>query len=259
MKGNIWKSMSIVHTFFCKLRISFSMREVCAGFAHTDKSQSSLLKWSTEKQQRNWPPFQQYPCTAFMSTGCSPTVRIVRLTFEKAVFAVDHIDPPPLQAGGAVQLAVVLVKTSIGATHGHKRSVAPFLAHALDAARYIPDHTLPAPATVRPPARTLVWREKRLKVKINIVLCTIRMMKVKWVDARPRMQLNKDQHVCKEIAVHVIPENVKVSPAKTPHRFPDLARVKLLRSGSSRRDAVGENSCWGHSPGSGPVHRPCQL
>lgn len=109
----------------------------------------------------------------------STTVRIVQLTFEKAVFAVDHIDPPPLQASGAVQLTVVLIKTSVRATHGNKRSVAPFLAHTLDTARYVPDHTLPTPTTVRPPAWTLIWREKRLRVKINIVLCTIHIMKVK--------------------------------------------------------------------------------
>ncbi len=133
-----------------------------------------IIPWkiSLEKQQMHWPSVH----TTHTSTGHSCLQRYMRnmhLTFEKAVFAVDHIDSPPLQASGAVKLAVVLIKTSIRATHGHKRRVAAFLAHTLGTARYFPDHTLPTPATVRPPARTLICREKRLNVKNNINLCVI--------------------------------------------------------------------------------------
>lgn len=73
-------------------------------------------------------------------------------TFEEAVFAVDHVDASPLQAGGAVHLAVVLVEAAIGAAHGHEGGPALLLADALGAAGLRHHRALPAPPTVGPPA-----------------------------------------------------------------------------------------------------------
>lgn len=73
-------------------------------------------------------------------------------TFEEAVFAVDHVDASPLQAGGAVHLAVVLVEASIGAAHGHERGPAFLLADALGPPGFRHHSALPASPTVGPPA-----------------------------------------------------------------------------------------------------------
>lgn len=77
-------------------------------------------------------------------------------TFEEAVFAVDHVDASPLQAGGAVHLAVVLIEAAIGATHGHERRPALLLADALGAAGFCHHGALSAPPTVGPPAGTVL-------------------------------------------------------------------------------------------------------
>lgn len=77
-------------------------------------------------------------------------------TFEEAVFAVDHVDAPPLQAGGAVDLTVVLIEPAIGATHRHKRGPALFLADALGTTGFRHHGALPTTPTVGPPAGTFL-------------------------------------------------------------------------------------------------------
>lgn len=81
----------------------------------------------------------------------------VRNTFEEALLAVHHVDPSPLQAGGAVNLAVVLVEPAVRATHRHEGGPALLLADALGTAGVRHQHTLPASSTVGPPTRILIW------------------------------------------------------------------------------------------------------
>lgn len=69
---------------------------------------------------------------------------------------MDHVDASPLQAGGAVHLAVVLVEAAVGAAHGHKRGPTLLLADALGAAGFRHHGALPAPPTVGPPAGALL-------------------------------------------------------------------------------------------------------
>lgn len=91
-------------------------------------------------------------------------------TFKEAVLAVHHVDPSPLQAGGAVDLAVVLVEPAVRATHRHEGGPAFLLADTLGAAGFCHQHTLSTPPTVSPPAGISVWvgegwrseREKRV-------------------------------------------------------------------------------------------------
>lgn len=79
------------------------------------------------------------------------------VTFEEAVLAVHHVDASPLQAGGAVNLTVVLVEPAVRATHRHKGGPALLLADALGAPGFCHQHTLPTPSTVGPPAGASVW------------------------------------------------------------------------------------------------------
>lgn len=97
-------------------------------------------------------------------------------TFKEAVFAVHHIDPSPLQAGGTVNLAVVLVKPAIWATHWHKGGSTLFLANALGTASFCHQHALSTPSTVGPPTGTFFcvgkgWKRERKGwwVKFNLI------------------------------------------------------------------------------------------
>lgn len=79
---------------------------------------------------------------------------------------MDHVDASPLQAGGAVHLAVVLVEPAVGATHGHEGGPALLLADALGAPGFRHHGALPAPPTVGPPAGTFLrvgqsWRNRK--------------------------------------------------------------------------------------------------
>lgn len=69
---------------------------------------------------------------------------------------MDHVDPPPLQAGGAVDLAVVLVEPAVGAAHRHEGGPALLLAHALGAAGPRHQHALSTPPTVGPPTGVFI-------------------------------------------------------------------------------------------------------
>lgn len=84
-----------------------------------------------------------------------------RVTFEEAVLAVHNVDPPPLQAGGAVDLTVVLVEPAVGATHRHEGGPALLLAHALGTACSGHQDALSTPPTVGPPTGIFGgWKEK---------------------------------------------------------------------------------------------------
>jgi hypothetical protein len=65
-------------------------------------------------------------------------------TFEEAVLAVDNDDPLPQQAGGTVELTVVLIEPPVGATHGHIAGPAGLQAAALRLPSFPAEHT-PAP------------------------------------------------------------------------------------------------------------------
>lgn len=87
-------------------------------------------------------------------------------TFEEAVLAVHHVDASPLQAGGAVNLAVVLVEAPVRAAHRHEGGPTLLLADALGAAGFRHQNALPPPAAVRPAAGTPVrvgrgWKRER--------------------------------------------------------------------------------------------------
>lgn len=103
-------------------------------------------------------------------------------TFEEAVLAVHHVDASPLQAGGAVNLAVVLVEPAVRAAHRHEGGPALFLAHALGAAGFRHQHALSTPPAVGPPTGTFVrvregWRTKR---KRGTEKLKGKLMKSRW-------------------------------------------------------------------------------
>lgn len=87
---------------------------------------------------------------------CVSTVSVSR-TFEEAVLAVHHVDPSPLQAGGAVNLAVVLVEPAVRAAHGHEGGPAFLLADALGAPGLRHQDALSTPSAVGPPTGVPVW------------------------------------------------------------------------------------------------------
>lgn len=82
---------------------------------------------------------------------------------------MDHVDASPLQAGGAVHLAVVLVEPAVGAAHGHERGPALLLADALGTAGFRHHGALPAPPTVGPPAGTFLWVGQIWKNKKDVL------------------------------------------------------------------------------------------
>lgn len=79
---------------------------------------------------------------------------------------MDHVDASPLQAGGAVHLAVVLVEPAVGAAHRHERGPTLLLADALGPAGLRHHGALPAPSAVGPPAGTVLrvgqsWKDRK--------------------------------------------------------------------------------------------------
>lgn len=69
---------------------------------------------------------------------------------------MHHVDPPPLQAGGAVDLTVVLIEPAVGAAHRHEGGPALLLAHALGTACPRHQYALSTPPTVGPPTGIFV-------------------------------------------------------------------------------------------------------
>lgn len=69
---------------------------------------------------------------------------------------MHHVDPPPLQAGGAVDLAVVLIEPAVGAAHWHKGGSALLLAHTLSTAGPRHQYTLSTPPTVSLPTGIVI-------------------------------------------------------------------------------------------------------
>lgn len=103
---------------------------------------------------------QRSDATQSHAVGC--------LTFEEAVLAVHHVYSFLLQAGGAVDLAVVLVESAVGAAHGHKRGVAFLLAHTLGSTRRQRQHTLASPAAELPPAGSLIGFKGHWKTESHV-------------------------------------------------------------------------------------------
>uniref|UniRef100_A0AAV2JA20 Uncharacterized protein n=1 Tax=Knipowitschia caucasica TaxID=637954 RepID=A0AAV2JA20_KNICA len=111
-------------------------------------SAASPTPWPRPLLQPHLQPGPAHFCsvTYNLAPPTSTTVSNFALTSEEALFAVDHVDAAALAARRAVNLAVVLVETAIGATDRDERGPARVLTHALSPTR-IQDHALPATAT----------------------------------------------------------------------------------------------------------------